>query len=155
MKNKITEIICVLLAALFIIYTFNNSSGTDRKVSDIKKDICDSINIKGITERNNSFFKKTFNVSPDEFEGYFYYSSEDVMDVRELLFIKLFDEYDAEELIKNINSYYDSKMDIFAGYAPEQGDLLKNKVFINEGNVLFIYVGNDTASAEDVLRKAL
>lgn len=155
MKNKIIEILCILFAGLFVFHAFSVNKKTEKTTEELKTEICRYIDINGLTERDNIFFRNTFNTDSEGVEGYFYFSSEDVMDVREILLIKFSDLADNRDIVDKIERYYQSRYEIFAGYAPEQGDLLKNRVVRTESGVLFVYVGADTDSAEDAFLKAL
>lgn len=155
MKYKFAEIFCAVLAVLFIVFSLSLNAETDKTAAEIGNEIIEAIDASGLKERDSQFFKKTFNRAADEFDGIEYYSSDDVMNVSEMLVIKLKDSSDTSEITEIIEKYVNARYDIFAAYAPEQGEMLKNHIFKKKGNVIFMYIGKDADTALDAFNGAL
>lgn len=156
MKYRIIEIFCVIFAAAFIAYSVFSNTGSKKSAEEIYGKMAeDSRFSRGLILRDNSFFKKTFGVSADEFESFVYYSSDDVMDVNELLIVKFDKNRAAQELKEKIENYVSENIEIFEGYAPEQGELLKNYILETNANTLFFFVGGESEAAQDAFNSAL
>lgn len=155
MKYKFLEFFCVAAAALFIFFSVTSERGSEKNIEMIGESICSSVDLKGLSKRDNLFFKKTFDHSSDEFEGLIYYSADDVMDVREMLVVKLKDGSDASAFVSELETYISDRYNIYAAYAPEQGEYLKQHILKTNGNMLFLYVGPDAAKAQDAFSQSL
>lgn len=154
MKYKIAELLCVVAVIVFIAFSLSLNSTTDKSAEEIGSEIAAQIDLSGLVERDGLFFKKTFGSSADEFDSIMYYSSDDVMNVSEMLVIKLDDASPSAEISEQIEEYVDSRYDTFAAYAPEQGEQLKNHVLKKKGNVIFMYIGNDEQAALDAFNSS-
>lgn len=154
MKYRIAEILCVVLAVLFIAFSLSLNAETDKTAAEISDKIIETVDASGLAERDGQFFKKTFSHAADEFDGIAYYSSDDVMNVSEMLVIKLKDSSDASETTEFLDRYVSSRYDIFAAYAPEQGEMLKNHILKKKGNMIFMYIGKDSDAALDAFNGA-
>ena len=152
MKIKIAELFCAVLAVIFIAFSLSLNAKTDKTAKDISSEITSQVDVSKLMERDSLFFKKTFDHNADEFEDIVYYSSDDVMNVSEMLIIKLNDS--SEDISEQLDEYINSRYDIFAAYAPEQGELLKNHILKKKGNVIFMYIGNNEQTALDAFNSA-
>lgn len=155
MKYKIAELFCVVAVIVFIAFSLSLNSTTEKSAEEIGLEIAEQIDISGLAERDGLFFKKTFDRSADEFDSVMYYSSDDVMNVSEMLVIKLADASPSTEISEQIEEYVDSRYDTFAAYAPEQGKMLKNHVLKKKGNVIFMYIGSNEQAALDAFNSSL
>ena len=155
MKYKIAELLCVAAVIVFIVFSLSLNSATDKSAEEIGSEIAEQIDLSGLVERDGLFFKKTFGSSADEFDSIMYYSSDDVMNVSEMLVIKLADASPSTEISEQIEEYVDSRYDTFAAYAPEQGEMLKNHVLKKKGNVIFMYIGSNEQAALDAFNSSL
>lgn len=88
------------------------------------------------------------------FESVAYYSSDDVMNVSELLVVKLGDNSPSSEFYEQLEEYTSSRYDIYAAYAPKQGNQLKNRILEKKGNVIFMYIGDDEQAALDAFNRS-
>lgn len=154
MKYIIAEILCVAAAVVFIVFSLSLNAKTDKTAVQIADSVKSAASVSELKERDNKFFKKTFDCSPDEFEEFSYYSSDDVMNVSEMLIIKLSDTSDSDGIMNKLDEYISSRYNIFAAYAPEQGEMLKNHILEKQGNVIFMYIGKDEQAAQDAFKEA-
>lgn len=154
MNYKTIELLCIVCTLLFIVFYINSDTGSQKTADEIYSDMSSSFT-EGLELQDNSDFKRTFSLSADEFESVVYYSSDDVMNVGELMIIKLRDESSAEEIEESIESYVSENYEIFSGYAPEQGEMLKNYVLETNSNTLFFFVGGESEAAQDAFHDAL
>lgn len=156
MKYKIIEILCVVLAVLFIASGVTSQKGSKKSAEEIYNTMTETGNFTEDLElKDNSGLKKAFGFSADDFDSVIYYSSDDVMNVNELLIIKFSDSSSIQQAIQAIEKRNSESYDIFAAYAPEQGELLKNYVLTTNSNTLFFFVGGNYEAALDAFNAAL
>lgn len=60
----------------------------------------------------------------------------------------------AEKATEQLQSYLDSRADLFAGYAPDEVPKIEEALIKSAGNYVVLCVTDDTAAAEEVLKKA-
>lgn len=154
MKYKLAELLCVILIIIFVAFSISTNAKTQKSAKEISTEITKQIDISELSERDNLFFSKTFGRSSDEFESIAYYSSDDVMNVSEILVIKLNDSSPSSEIYEQFEEYINSRYDTYAAYAPNQGDQLKNRILERKGNVIFMYIGDDEQAALDAFNRS-
>lgn len=59
-----------------------------------------------------------------------------------------------EEAKKQLKAYLDNRAELFAGYAPEEVPKLEDALIKSAGSYVVLCVTDDTAAAEDILKKA-
>ncbi len=154
MKYKLAELLCVILIIIFVAFSISTKTKTKKSATEISAEIIKQIDISELSERDSLFFSKTFGCASNEFESIAYYSSDDVMNVSEILVIKLSDRSPSLEIYEQLEEYTSSRYDTYAAYAPDQGDQLKNRILERKGNVIFMYIGNDEQTALDAFNRS-
>ena len=156
MKNiRLKEILCVVILLVFIFLITNNNQISDSIPEDVFGAVCASVNVDGLNKSKNEKFKKEFGFSVGEFESVCYMSSDAVMDVREILIVKLSETSPTDELTESIKKRVEEKQALFKGYAPEQSALLEKYVFQKKGGFIFFAVSETPGEALKAFRKAL
>lgn len=156
MKYRLLEALCLILAVLFIAYSVSTQTGSKKTAVEIYDEMCTQEDFtKDIALQDNSNIKKTFGFSADDFESIIYYSSDDVMNVNELLIIKLKDGTNAQDFADIIENHNQEQYEIFSNYAPQQGEYLKNHILITNQNTIFYYVGGESEKAQDAFQNAI
>ena len=149
------EVLCVLLLGLFIFFITGNDSISDKTVKQVEKDVVKVFDVKKLQEIDKKQFKKQLKLDPDSFDGYCYYASDSVMDVREVLIIKLKDTAQAEDVMAALSSRVTQKNTLFENYAPKESDLLKNHVLVSKSGFVYFAVGKNAAKALEAFKSSL
>ena len=156
MKNiRFKEVLCVIILLVFIFLITNNNKISDAVPQEVFGAVCGSVNVDGLKKSKNEKFKKEFGFSVGEFESVYYMSSDSVMDVREILIVKLSETSPTDELTDSIKKRVEEKQALFKGYAPEQSALLEKYVFQKKGGFIFFAVSDEPNKALTAFRKAL
>ncbi len=138
MRNiRLKEILCVIILLVFILLITNNNKISTSVPEDVLQSVCNSVNIDGLKKSRNEKFKKEFGFPVSEFKNVYYMSSDSIMDVREILIVRLGENSPADELTENIKKRVEDKQVLFKGYAPEQSALLEKYVFQKKGGFIF------------------
>ncbi len=154
-KLRIKEIVCVAALLLFIVLltTQNKQSAADPQ--QVFDDVCAAIDVSALEERREDQFKKAFGFDASDFEFVGYLASSDVMEVREVLLVKLPAGTDEEPLLNKIRTRVEDKAELFAGYAPEQSGYLETFALrARSGYVLYV-VSEAPDAAVRAFKKAL
>ena len=140
---RLAEVLCVILLVTFIAYV----SSMD-KISTVPfKYVADTVtavgDTKGLKKRDKLDFRDKFSLEAEDYIEFLCYSSESVMDVRELVIV-FSDGKQANEKIKaNIEAYALQKQEIFEGYAPEESELISSHTLIQKKGYTLFYIGKD------------
>lgn len=149
------EIICVVALCAFISYMVGSEDYSEKTVKEIRENIISSIDIDGLSRIKSNKIKEEFGFDFDTMEGYCYYASDSVMDVRELMIIKLKKDEKPDSVLEIIEKRVKQKQALFDGYAPEESALLKNYKLKYSGGFIFYAVGKDSADALNIFLSAI
>ncbi len=153
---RIKEILCVLVLALFIFAVLAQRQQTsDAKAADVGAAVAAACGLEKLEPRGDQAFKKEFGLDPQQFDGGYYAASDDVMEVRELLVVRLKPGDDGAALLETLRQRVQQKIVLFEGYAAEQTALLKSHQLIQRGNFVLFAVCDVPADAAKAFRSAL
>lgn len=144
---RFCEALFVVLLGVFIVFVSAQDKMSDAPLSDVEKNIVAVCNKEGLLKEDGLKLKKQFALDADSLNGFCYYASDSVMDVREVLIIHLKDVNDDDAVKEKIESYAEEKEKLFEGYAPEESDLIKSRVLVSKNGYVFFYVGNEAERA--------
>ena len=137
------EFVCVALVALFIFSLLSEKPDSSKTVEEIGNSVIAVTDVSALNKCQNSTFKKEFSLNPNDFDGVFYYASDSLMEVREVLVVKLADPSQEEVLTDSIKKRIEDKIVLFSGYAPQEEALLNSYVLeCSRGVVLFAVCDN-------------
>ena len=152
---KIGEAVCVILLAVFIVFISSTDDICDKTVKQVVKPVVKVYDTEGLISIGKKQLKKQLKLDADSFDGYYYYASESVMDVREVLIIKLKDMADADTVLSVLESRVAEKTTLFDGYAPEASALLKSHVLVSESGFIYYAVGEDASEGLEAFKSSL
>ena len=89
---------------------------------------------------DNLTVKKIFGLNASEYDGIFFYKGNGIMDVCELLVVKLKDDGQADDVEQAIRDRLDGQIQNFTNYGTDQIDLLKSSEIKIVGNYCFYAV---------------
>lgn len=146
-KHRVIEIICVVFLVCFIFFISREDSYSDNTVQEVAENVSMEINIDDLTSFKKNKIKKEFGIDFDGIDSCVYYASDAVMNVEELLVIKLKEGAKADSITEKIETRVKDKQVLFEGYAPEQSALLKNYVLSVSHGFIFYAVGEEATDA--------
>ena len=148
-KIRIKEIVCVAALLVFILLLVTQNKQSTAQPQDILDSVCTAIDVSALEAQREDQFKKAFGFDAQDFEYVSFLASKDVMEVRELLLVKLPQGTDAQPLVGKIKARVEDKAELFSGYAPEQSGYLETYALLTRGGYV-LYVVSDTP--EDAIR---
>ncbi len=155
-KYRILEGVCVAALVVFVACLFvMNTGGTDKDIEDIAQPVCAAAELGVMEVRTVSEAAGVFDFSPDIADGTVYYASENVMDVSELLIVKLCDKADAPALEAAIRKRVEDQKALYKNYAPQQYSLLQNCIIEVSGNTVFYCTAENAPAFYDAFKQAL
>ena len=142
-KLRIKEAVCVVVLLVFILLLSTQNKQSTAEPQAVFDAVSGAMDLSALQDCATNRFKKEFGFDTGEFEDVRFFASDDVMEVRELLLIKLPQDYDAQPLIDKIKTRVADKSELFAGYAPEQSGYLESYVLLQRSGYV-LYVVSDT-----------
>lgn len=140
---KFGEVISIVCLLFFIVFVSSGEKINNQSAEEIGQKSVSVMDSEGLINRDSLHIKKQYGIDTAVVNSFFYYSSDDNMDVRELLIIKVNQSGDEDNIITAVNSKLSDKKTLFESYAPEQSALLKNAVLVYKEGFVFYCVGKD------------
>lgn len=155
MKERIKEILCVVLLVLFIVFISSESNISTKTADEVFDAVSKSVDISALSKQKNKRLEEEFSLSSENYEEVIYYASSSVMEVRELLIVKLKNTADKDALMSAIEKRTEEKIKLFEGYAPTEAGLLKNHILTEKNGFVFFSVCDDTAKLSAAFKSAV
>ncbi|MBQ4267193.1 MAG: DUF4358 domain-containing protein [Clostridia bacterium] len=154
-KYRIMEIICIVILVLFIGILSKEETLSNKTVKEVAKAVTAAVNTEGLKKQKELQIKKEFSFTVDSFDGVYYIKSDDIMDVREILIIRLKENQTSDEAIEKIEKRLKDKQTLFEGYAPEQSAMLKDYCLKQKAGFIFYAVLEEKETAISAFNKIL
>ena len=140
---RLGEAICVIILAVFILFVSTQDKISTTPFKEVAKAVGAECDLKGLKKRDKLEFKDKFSLDASEFKNMAYYSSDSVMDVREIVLLFSDDKEALKKAEEEIIRYVGEKQQLFEGYAPEESELISSHVLINKKGYILFYIGQD------------
>lgn len=148
-----TQLICVILLAVFIGFSLSGEKEVTKSAAEIAEEITAVIDTENLIYFDDTRLKDEFGFDADSFESWVFIGSEDIMDVREILVIKLSEGADSEAVISVIEKRAEEKLGVYKDYDPLASSILEARVTeINNGVIYYSAHENAREGAEVFLK---
>ncbi len=155
-KYRVIEFSVVLLLIVFIIAVCGIYSGGSKKnINEITPPVEEILKSSSVTKKSNGDAVKAFGFDLNKTEGLAYWSDDNVMDVSEVLIVKLNDEKDVSEFKEAIETHIVNQKNLYKSYAPKQYSLLENSVVESSGNMVFYCTAKNAGDIYEAYANAL
>lgn len=146
-KHRVIEIICVVFLVCFIAIISREDSYSDKTPKEVFDAVKVEMNLEDLTKVNKNGIKEEFGIDFQDVDSFLYYASESIMNVDEIMVIKLKEGCKADGTLEKIENRIKNKQVLFEGYAPEQSALLKGYVLTYKNGFIFYAVGDGATDA--------
>ena len=155
-KYLYSEIACVVVLLVFvIILCATRSGGTEKSIEQISSPVIKVLQKDQMTKKTNADAIKAFGFDLSKTEGIVYYENGNIMDVSEMLIIKLNDMEDAQEFKTAIKARVEERKNLYKSYAPEQYALLDDCIIESSGNTVFYCTATNSDELYDAFKDSL
>ncbi|MBQ6019055.1 MAG: DUF4358 domain-containing protein [Clostridia bacterium] len=158
LKNqyRLYEWICVAALAVFVVLMLVFSSGgTGKSVRELTAPVTKLSEATPLVERTAPEAAAAFGFDLTLTEGVLYYENEDIMNVSEILIVKVNDKSDAPEIKQAVERRVKEQAELYKNYAPDQYSLLQKSIVEVKGNTVFYCTGTNAGDVYDAFKKAL
>lgn len=152
---KLCQLVCVGLLVTFVVFVCTKDSVSKQPFEKVSSAVISVTELEKLSERDGLRLKKQFGIEAQSLPGFIYYSSDSVMDVRELLVIRYESKEQRDYLSGVLEGYIEEKTEIFEGYAPKESELLENYLLVAQKGYLLFYVGDNTAGVSAAFKESL
>ncbi len=133
-----SQLICVVLLVVFIGFSLSGEKETVTKsATEIAEEITAVIDTENLINFDEAKLRDEFGFDGDSFDSWVFIGSEDIMDVREILVIKLSEGEDSKAVISAIEKRAQEKYNIYKDYDPLASSILEARVTEERGGVIF------------------
>lgn len=152
---RLGEVLCIVLLAVFIIFVSSRDKISATPFKEASKAVSSACNLKELKKRDKLEIKRKFSLDADDFKGFLYYSSDSVMDVREVLVLASDNKEALKAAEEKINAYVKEKGELFEGYAPEESELIASHVLTVKKGYLLFYIGQEKEKVVSAFSESL
>lgn len=154
-KHRIAEIVCLVILVIFIGVLSAEETASDKTAEEVGAAVSAQIDCEGLKQCTDLEIKKELSLSADSYDGIYYLKSDEIMDVREVLVIKLCEGQTSDEAVEKIKKRVSEKQTLFEGYAPTQSAMLQSYVLKIKAGFVFYAVAEDAQTALSAFNKTL
>lgn len=154
-RQRIYEIICVVALIIFIAFMSAESVYSDKTAAEVAESVTQSYDVSELSQIKRNKIKEDFGIDFVGVDSFVYYASDSIMNVDELMIIKLKEDVKPEEISERIEKRVKDKQVLFEGYAPEQSALLKEYVLTEDKGFIFYAVGEDAREAYAAFKSSI
>ncbi|MFR4699048.1 MAG: DUF4358 domain-containing protein [Christensenellaceae bacterium] len=134
---KTALIVCIVLFVAWML--MSGESESDADVGAVEAAVA-SVGLGSMKKSDDLTVKKVFGINAGDYEGVVYYKGEGIMDVNELLIVKLKSVSQASDVKKAAQNRLDEQIKNFTNYGTDQIDLLNQGVVVCRGYFVFYTV---------------
>ncbi len=134
----VVKIVLVLFLAGYIWAIFRGDSGLTVDLSAVETALQSDSTVTALTRGDRSSLSQTLGLDGSDYDGYLFYTADDVMDVSELLVVKTDDPEQQQELAEVVDAYLEDLKSSWEHYGTNQYDLLGDAIVLQKGDC-FIY----------------
>lgn len=140
---RLGEALCVLLLIAFVAFVSSQDKISAVPFKEVSKAVTSACDLKQLNKRDKLELKRKFSLDAADFKGFAYYSSDSVMDVRELLIVSADNKEALKKAQEKISLYVSEKAQLFEGYAPKESELISSHVLTEKKGYLLFYIGQE------------
>ena len=154
-KRRIKELACVVILLIFVVVLMTQDKESTAEPQTVFEAVQSSVDTEALTACADERIRKEFNIDPRTFDYVGYLASDSIMEVREILLIRLSPDSDKDALLEKLKARVDDKAALFSGYAPEQSGYLESYALLTRGGYVLFVVSDTPDDAVRAFKKAL
>ena len=154
-QRKIKELVCVLVLLIFVIVLMTQDKESRAEPQAVFEAVQASIDTEALAVCKEERIRKEFGIDPRTFDYVSYLASDSIMEVREILLVRLSPDSDKDALLEKLRSRVDDKTALFRGYAPEQCGYLESYALLSRGGYVLFVVSDTPDDAVRAFKQAL
>lgn len=143
------KILLMVILVVFVMFLFMENTTKDVSIKTIEKEMEKHEAITELTQGDENTLKQMFSLDAAACENAIIYTSDSLMDVSELMIVKVDDPSQLADLEDLVQKHLDEQKNIFDGYGTDQLALLEDAILMSKGNYLFYGVSDEIETWEE------
>ncbi len=152
---KFKEFLCIVALVLFVFFLSKGTAVSSKSAKEVFSSVSTVFEMKELSKCDKARFKRDTGFESGTFKEVLYYASDDIMQVKELMIVKLKDGSSGAALVSSLEEKVKEKAQLFKGYAPEQSAMLDSYVLEERGGFVIFAVCENSQSVLSAFKKAL
>lgn len=148
------QLVCVVLLAVFIFFSLSGEKEVTLSAGEIAESITSVMDTENLISFDEVRLEEEFGFKADSFDSFLYMGNEDIMDVREILIIKLKDGADEKAVISAIEKRAEEKYNTFRDYDAVAADILESRVTQSKNGFIFYCAHSDSRQGAQAFLKS-
>lgn len=145
--------LCFLFGFLFYLNTKDNTA--DKPISEISKQLEKGKEVNTLVKGDANSLKRYYNLNANDYDGFLLWTSENPMDVDEMIVIKAKSDEQVDALEESIETRIKTQRQNFEGYGAEQTALLEESIVDIKGKYIFFAVSQNASSWEKIFLESI
>lgn len=154
-KHRIFEIGCIVALVLFIFFMTEKNTYSLKTAGEVSDTVISQLDLEGLSKLKKNKIKEEYGIDYSQIDSCVCYASDAIMDVREIMIIKLKENVGSEDIMAVLEERVTQKQILFDGYAPEESALLKDYILTHRSGFIFYAVGDFAPQALSLFKSAL
>jgi hypothetical protein len=146
----VAEVLLIAFLIAYVAWIFLKDTTRDVDMADITSAIVQQCDLGDLEEGDANTLKRYFSLDGSEYEGYLVYTADSVMNVDELLIVKVSDSSQLDDLSEVVNERLEEQLQNFDGYGTNQTELLQNAIVLERGDYFFYGVSENVEQWEEI-----
>lgn len=139
MKYTIAKYLTIVLIGIFVAMMILSQKQSGATFEDVRSKVEAAIDHETMIDAGTKGFRRYYKLKEQAYDGVMVYQSLSGISADEVVLVKVKDRDQIEELTKAIEERRESRINDFAGYAPEEEAIMKQAELLVKGNyVLFL-----------------
>ena len=152
---NIAEILIIVALVVFMIVMLTSGNTKVVPMEEIEKVMISNTSVAELTKKDMSDAAETFSFDASMVDEGLYYRVDDVLNVNELLIVRVEDDDNRQIVIDAVSKYLKEKTESFEGYGTDQFGLLSRAVTTEKGTYFFFGVSEDVLQWETEFLKCI
>lgn len=154
-RAGIVQLICVVLLAVFIGFSLSGDKEVTKSAEEIAEEITAVLDTENLIVFSETRLKDEFGFDAEDFESWAFIGSEDIMDVREILVLRLKKGADTKEYTSVIEKRAEEKYNVYKDYDPVASAVLKGRVTEESSGIIFYSAHENAREGAEVFLKSI
>lgn len=154
-RQRLFEIISIAVLIVFIAVMSFEPTYSEKTVDDVAETVTKSFDVSELKQIKKNQIIEDFDIDFSQVDSFVYYASDSIMNVDELMLIKIKEDATDDEIEEKIEKRVSEKQVLFEGYAPEQSALLKEYVLYSGNGFIFYAVGENASEAFSAFKSSV
>ena len=152
---SIAQILLIGGLILYVAALLFRKGESDTTFAEMRQAVEVALDGSGMKQADPKLFRRNYRLNANDYDGVMLYVKEGMMEVDEVLIVKLKSEEQSESVARAIEERRDSRKESFQGYGVSQTKLIEDSIIDIRGNYILFVIKEDAEKIDQAFQKAL